>query len=123
MDSELMKDTLMSGELDALELFWRRYNKALLDKLAAQRYKESLEKENRELREALEQCLAGTTLGADTMAKGAPNPLFIVNGRSGVQQQAPPILGARDARVSALPHVTTIDATATMRVYASHARA
>ena len=46
-------------EYSALENFWRRYNKVLLDKLALDREKQILEEENSKLKALLKQYLDG----------------------------------------------------------------
>ena len=46
-------------EYTALENFWRRYNKVLLDKLAQDREKFLLEDENTQLKALLKQYLDG----------------------------------------------------------------
>ena len=46
-------------EYTALENFWKRYNKVLLDKLAMEREKQTLEDENSKLKSLLKQYLDG----------------------------------------------------------------
>lgn len=46
-------------EYTALESFWKRYNKVLLDKLALDREKQTLEDENAKLKSLLKQYLDG----------------------------------------------------------------
>ena len=46
-------------EYTALENFWKRYNKVLLDKLGLDREKQTLEDENRKLKALLKQYLDG----------------------------------------------------------------
>lgn len=46
-------------EYSALESFWRRYNKVMLDKLALDREKQILEEENEKLKALLKQYLDG----------------------------------------------------------------
>lgn len=50
-----MKETLDSGEVQALKLFHRRYNKVLLDKLSLEREHERLMKENEDLKSVMRQ--------------------------------------------------------------------
>ncbi len=50
-------------EYTALENFWRRYNKVLLDKLAQDREKFLLEDENTQLKALLKQYLDGRYTG------------------------------------------------------------
>ena len=49
---------------EALDNFWKRYNKVLLDKLAMERERSLLDEENRELRDILKQYLDGKWLAA-----------------------------------------------------------
>ena len=44
--TRLLAETADSAEIDALELFWRRYNRALLDSLVLERQKVALAEEN-----------------------------------------------------------------------------
>lgn len=88
-----------SAEWDALELFWKRYNKALLDDLALARDKARLERENRELQQIVRQYLDGVAVN-DAALAGA-NPLLVVNGRlrrlhdpQGSGSAAPPVVDA-----------------------------
>ena len=46
-------------EYTALESFWKRYNRVLLDKLALDREKQTLEDENSKLKALLKQYLDG----------------------------------------------------------------
>ncbi|CAK4611362.1 unnamed protein product [Aphanomyces euteiches] len=66
-------------EWEYLDLFWKRYNKALLDSMAIQTEKERLEKENRELQAVLKQYLDGISVNEQVMS--SVNPLLVVNGR------------------------------------------
>eukprot|EP00904_Undaria_pinnatifida_P001782 jgi/Undpi1/11604/HiC_scaffold_30.g13899.m1 len=62
-----------------LDNFHKRYNKALLDKLAIEREQSRLETENRELQGIVKQYLDGISVPEDAVSKA--NPLFVVNGR------------------------------------------
>ena len=66
-------------EWDYLDNFHKRYNRALLDKIAVQREKDRLERENADLQAILKQYLDGISVNEDVMT--APNPLLVVNGR------------------------------------------
>lgn len=63
----------------ALDNFYKKYNKVLLDKLAIQQEKERLSRENEELKGLLKQYLDGIAV-TETALDGA-NPLMIVNNR------------------------------------------
>ncbi|KAJ9525006.1 hypothetical protein QJQ45_005934 [Haematococcus lacustris] len=99
-------------EWDYLNRFFRRYNKALLDKTAIDREKSRLEKENADLRSILKQYLDGISVNDDVL-NNPINPLLVVNNRLQVTlaernkarqqalamraQQAPPQLVAVNA--------------------------
>ncbi len=72
------------SEWEYLDLFWKRYNKALLDEMAIQREKERYENENRELQAILKQYLDGISVNDDVMNNA--NPLMVINGRLRLQQ-------------------------------------
>lgn len=76
------KEMLESGEVEALENFFKKFNKVLLDKLTLEREQELLEADNFQLRGALEQFLEATSVGEHTV--GPANPLLVVNGRTGI---------------------------------------
>ncbi|KAJ9524885.1 hypothetical protein QJQ45_002987 [Haematococcus lacustris] len=67
-------------EWDYLNRFFRRYNKALLDKTAIDREKSRLEKENADLRSILKQYLDGISVNDDVL-NNPINPLLVVNNR------------------------------------------
>lgn len=64
----------------ALENFWKRYNKVLLDKVAKEKEKSVLLAENQKLRFLLKEYLDGISVSDEVMSKA--NPLFIVNQRT-----------------------------------------
>ncbi|MGH0149619.1 UNVERIFIED_CONTAM: hypothetical protein FKN15_061573 [Acipenser sinensis] len=80
----------------ALERFWQRYNKALLEQLALEREKAVLARENAQLRQLLKQYLDGISVSDDTL--GQLNPLFIVNQRTNARLPAVPLSEGRVAR-------------------------
>ncbi|EQC28951.1 hypothetical protein SDRG_13288 [Saprolegnia diclina VS20] len=73
-------------EWEYLDLFWKRYNKALLDTMAVQKEKDRIEKENIELQAVLKQYLDGITVNEHVMS--SVNPLLVVNGRLTLNQPA-----------------------------------
>lgn len=123
-ESTLMRQTIESGELDALDLFWRRYNKALLEKLVLDKRRAQLKAENDELRAVLQQCMDGTVVSDRAMGGEAGNPLFIVNGRSGVTDVGAALMRTQAAAQSVNHAVTRInvDAGMTARQYAIQGR-
>ncbi|CAM9207396.1 unnamed protein product [Heterosigma akashiwo] len=70
-----------------LDNFHKKYNRALLDKLAIERERERLVKENADLQDILKQYLDGVSVNDDVM--NASNPLFVVNGRTNLNRQLP----------------------------------
>ncbi|OQS01995.1 hypothetical protein THRCLA_05598 [Thraustotheca clavata] len=71
-------------EWEYMDLFWKRYNKALLDTMAVQKEKARYEQENRELQAVLKQYLDGISVNEQVMS--SINPLFVVNGRLALNQ-------------------------------------
>ena len=69
----------MYKEFSYLNNFYKRYNKVLLDKLAIQKQKESLQNDNVLLKSLLKQYLDGISLNDDVLKNN--NPLFIVNNK------------------------------------------
>ncbi len=88
----LTKDNSPVSQWNILDNFYKRYNKALLDKTALESEKQRLSKENQDLRAILKVCffhtlrikssqqyLNGITVTTEVM--NSANPLFIVNGK------------------------------------------
>ncbi|KXZ51819.1 hypothetical protein GPECTOR_11g26 [Gonium pectorale] len=67
-------------EWDYLNRFFKRYNKALLDKAAIDKEKARLERENADLRSILKQYLDGISVNDDVL-NNPVNPLLVVNNR------------------------------------------
>eukprot|EP00903_Cladosiphon_okamuranus_P009369 g8933.t1 len=76
-----------------LDNFHKRYNKALLDKLAIEREQKRLEDENRDLKSIVKQYLDGISVPDDVVSNA--NPLLVVNGRINM---AAPDVGAGESR-------------------------
>ena len=74
-------------EYTALQNFFKRYNKVYLDKLAIEKQKKQLEKENMFFKSLLKQYLDGVSVNEDVMS--APNPLLVVNNR--IDLSRPPV--------------------------------
>ena len=70
-----------------LDNFLRKYNKVLLDKLAIERERERLERENGDLQTILKQYFDGVSVN-DAVMRSA-NPLFVVNGKLNISQPLP----------------------------------
>lgn len=82
-----------------LDNFYKRYNKVHLDKLAIEKQKATLEKENLFFKNLLKQYLDGVSVNDDVM--NSNNPLLIFNNK--VNLNRPPVV-AEDAR-----HVTKVE--------------
>lgn len=67
-------------EWDYLNRFFKRFNKALLDKTAIDKERMRLQKENADLRSILKQYLDGISVNDDVM-NNPINPLMVVNNR------------------------------------------
>jgi hypothetical protein len=70
-----------------LDNFYKRFNKVLLDKLAIDKQKQTLEKENMFFKSLLKQYLDGVSVNDDVM--NANNPLLVVNNK--VNLNRPPV--------------------------------
>lgn len=83
-EKELQESNLTKIAIDyaAMENFWKRYNKVLLDKLALRKEQQTLESENSHLRQILKQYLDGVSVNEETLSDR--NPLFVVNHRTNV---------------------------------------
>lgn len=82
---------------DHLKLFWKRYNKALLDKAAAEKERSSLTEINQKLKTLLKQYLDGISVNHEVLQQ--ENTLFVVNGRTNARVGIP----VGDSRVQAVP--------------------
>lgn len=89
-------------EYKALENFWKRYNKVLLDKLALNQENGNLLQENQQLRSVLKQYLDGISVSDEIMSQ--TNPLFIVNNKTNIKIGVPVV----DARVEGRAHQKTV---------------
>jgi len=88
-------------EAEYLDNFFRKYNKVLLDKLAIEKERNRLHRENADLQAILKQYLDGIAVSEDVMS--APNPLLVVNGR--VNLNAPPVRHAVKPTVVEASHM------------------
>jgi len=71
-------------EYSYLNNFFKRYNKVFLDKLAIEKQKSALQKENALLKSLLKQYLDGISLNDDVLKQ--ENPLLIMNNKINIQQ-------------------------------------
>lgn len=78
-DAEGVRRLIDGQDWSSLDVFYAKYNKVMLDKLAIAQEKARLKQENGDLRAILKQYLDGIAVNSDTV--GETNPLLIVNGR------------------------------------------
>lgn len=90
------------NEFQLLDQFYKRYNKVLLDKLAIDKQKATLEKENMFFKSLLKQYLDGVSVNDDVM--NANNPLLVVNNK--VNLNRPPV----ERMDGGVPHKTVVEA-------------
>lgn len=63
---------------EPLDIFWRRFSKVQLEKLALLKERQVLEVENRHLKSLISQYLENLSVNEEIMSK--PNSLLIING-------------------------------------------
>ncbi|KAF5395200.1 hypothetical protein PHET_06046 [Paragonimus heterotremus] len=102
-DTELAK---ILRQCAPLEMFWRRFNKVQLDRLAIMKEHSMLEQENCQLKNLLKQYLDGISVNDDVI--DGKNTLIVVNGRSNLQREM-----ANDPRIRMLtdhnkPQMSTV---------------
>ncbi|XP_078287580.1 dynein regulatory complex subunit 2 [Rhinoraja longicauda] len=73
----------------ALEHFWKRYNKVLLDQMVLDQEKHGLLQENRNLRQLLKQYLDGISVNEEILSN--LNPLIVINNKTNVKMNIPVI--------------------------------
>ncbi|KAI9142467.1 hypothetical protein BKA69DRAFT_1037786 [Paraphysoderma sedebokerense] len=78
---------ILPPEFAPLAQFYRRYNNALLDKLAMESERSKLLEENQRLKAALKSYLEGISVNEDVLRKD--NPLLVVNGKTNVRLHKP----------------------------------
>lgn len=94
MEAELNLDKIQGldknayNEFKQLDNFYKRYNKVHLDKLAIEKQKATLEKENLFFKNLLKQYLDGVSINDDVL--NANNPLLVVNNK--VNLNRPPVV-------------------------------
>jgi dynein regulatory complex subunit 2 len=75
-------EIVSSGQIEMLELFFRRHNKVLTEKFALEGERNRLADENRHLTALIKSALEGISFSEKVLEGG--NPLLVVNGRSSV---------------------------------------
>lgn len=88
------------NEFQLLDNFYKRYNKVLLDKLAIEKQKATLEKENMFFKSLLKQYLDGVSVNDDVL--NSNNPLLVINSK--VNLNRPPV-----ERMDGQPHKTFVE--------------
>lgn len=91
----------------ALENFWKRYNKAMLDKVSLDKERSELMAQNQQLRMLLKQYLDGISVNDDILTQA--NPLLIVNHKTNVKLNVP-LMDKRVRRQGSAPNQTVIEA-------------
>jgi hypothetical protein len=74
----MVSDLNLPQEFTAMDQFYKRFNKVMLDKLALEKQKFQLDEENNHLKNILKQYLDGISLTDGVLSQ--PNPLMVVNG-------------------------------------------
>lgn len=93
---------LLMQNYTALDQFWKRYNKVLLEHWALEREKTVLSQDNQKLRILLKQYLDGISVSDEVLSQ--QNPLLILNNRSSLQQKVLPQVPVTDKRVQRPVH-------------------
>lgn len=115
-------DKVMGLEKDAynefqnLDSFYKRYNKVLLDKLAIEKQKATLEKENAFFKDLLKQYLDGVSVNDDVINNS--NPLLVVNNKLTLNR--PPVIRDSGAHTTVIEGNTVINNTAMQRLSLIH---
>ena len=93
------------NEFKQLDNFYKRYNKVNLDKLAIQKQKATLEKENLFFKNLLKQYLDGVSVNDDVINNN--NPLLVVNNR--VNLNRPPVVMEEGAATTYIEGNTAVN--------------
>ena len=101
------------NEYQMLDNFYKRFNKVHLDKLAIQKQKATLEKENLFFKNLLKQYLDGVSVNDDVINNN--NPLLVVNNR--VNLNRPPVIQEDGAHTTVIEGNTVINNNALQRNY------
>jgi len=87
-----------------LDQFYKRFNKVLLDKLAIEKQKAMLEKENSFFKDLLKQYFDGVSVNDDVINNS--NPLLVVNNR--VNLNRPPVVMEEGAHTTYIEGNTAV---------------
>ena len=93
------------NEFQMLDSFYKRFNKVHLDKLAIQKQKATLEKENLFFKNLLKQYLDGVSVNDDVINNN--NPLLVVNNR--VNLNRPPVIQEDGAHTTYIEGNTVVN--------------
>ena len=93
-------------EWNYMDVFFWKFNRVLMDKLATEQERDRLLRENRDLQSVLKQYLDGISVNADVMNR--ENPLLVVNNRLSLNRAGPESGGSR-ASVSRVVKPVKID--------------
>ena len=93
-------------EWNYMDVFFGKFNRVLMDKLATEQERDRLLRENRDLQSVLKQYLDGISVNADVMNR--ENPLLVVNNRLSLNRAGPESGGSR-APVSRVVKPVKID--------------
>ncbi|XP_053313634.1 dynein regulatory complex subunit 2 [Spea bombifrons] len=88
---------LLMQDYTALDQFWKRYNKVLLERWALEREKSIMMHDNQKLRILLKQYLDGISVSDEVLSQ--QNPLLILNNRISLQPKLRPQVPVTDTRV------------------------
>jgi dynein regulatory complex subunit 2 len=99
------------GEFQNLDQFYKRFNKVLLDKLAIEKQKATLEKENAFFKDLLKQYLDGVSVNDDVINNA--NPLLVVNNK--LQLNRPPVIRDSAAHTTVVEGNVVVNNTAMQR--------
>jgi len=98
-------------EFKMLDNFYKRFNKVHLDKLAIEKQKATLEKENLFFKNLLKQYLDGVSVNDDVM--NANNPLLVVNNK--VNLNRPPVVPDEGRNITKIEGNFEVNNLATQR--------
>ena len=96
------------NEFQNLDQFYKRFNKVLLDKLAIEKQKATLEKENAFFKDLLKQYLDGVSVNDDVINNS--NPLLVVNNKLTLNR--PPVIRDPGAHTTVIEGNVVINSNA-----------
>jgi hypothetical protein len=99
------------NEFQNLDQFYKRFNKVLLDKLAIEKQKATLEKENAFFKDLLKQYLDGVSVNDDVINN--ENPLLVVNNKLTLNR--PPVIREQGAHTTVIEGNVVINNNALQR--------